>query len=66
MRRTAGIEMELAIRADTRVLRWFGQVERMDEHRMTRIVLMADVSGGRVRDGPRLGWVIEVKMALDR
>ena len=27
----AGIEMELASRADQRVLRWFGQVERMEE-----------------------------------
>ena len=29
MHRTAGIEMELATRADQRVLRWFGHVERM-------------------------------------
>ena len=27
----AGIERELASRADQRVLRWFGHVERMDE-----------------------------------
>ena len=26
----AGIDMELASRADQRVLRWFGHVERMD------------------------------------
>ena len=30
----AGIERELASRADQRVLRWFGHVERMDEYRM--------------------------------
>ena len=47
--RRAGIEMELAIRADQRVLRWFGHVERMDEYRMARRVLMAEVSGGRVQ-----------------
>ena len=29
--RRAGIEMELASRADQRVLRWFGHVERMDD-----------------------------------
>ena len=34
MRRRAGIEKELASRADQRVLRWFGHVERMDEYRM--------------------------------
>ena len=31
VRRKAGIERELASRADQRVLRWFGHVERMDE-----------------------------------
>ena len=30
---TPGIKMELASRADQRVLRWFGHVERMDEYR---------------------------------
>ena len=34
VRRRAGIERELASRAGQRVLRWFGHVERMDEHRM--------------------------------
>ena len=60
VRRRAGIERELASRADQRVLRWFGQVERMDEYRLARRVLMAEVSGGRVR-GPETevnldGW----------
>ena len=35
----AGIERELASRADQRVLRWFGHVERMDEYRMARRVV---------------------------
>ena len=64
VRRRAGIEMELASRADQRVLRWFGRVERMDEYRMARRVLIADVSGGRVRGRPRLGWVDCVKVAF--
>ena len=55
--RRAGIEIELASRADQRVLRWFGHVERMDAYRMARRVLMAEVSGGRVRGRPRLGWM---------
>ena len=33
--RRAGIERELASRADQRVLRWFGHIERMNEYRMT-------------------------------
>ena len=56
----AGIERELASRPDQRVLRWFGHVERMDDYRMSRrvlMVLMAEVSGGRVRERPRLGWM---------
>ena len=39
-------------------------VERMDEYRMARRVLMAEVSGGRVRGRPRLGWVEGVKVVL--
>ena len=64
VRRRTGIEMELASRADQRVLRWFGHVERMDDYRMARMVLMAEVSGGRVRGRPRLGWMDGVKVAL--
>ena len=39
-------------------------VERMDEYRMSRRLLMAKVSGGRVRGRPRLGWMDGVKVAL--
>ena len=64
VRRRAGIERELASRADRRLLRWFGHVERMDEYRMARRVLMDEVSGGRVRGRPRFGWMDGVKVAL--
>ena len=64
VRTRAGIEMELASRADQRVLRWFGPVERMDEYRMARRVFMVEVSGGRVRGRPRLGWMDGAKVAL--
>ena len=59
VRMRAGIEMELESRADQRVLRWFGHVERMDQFRIARRVLMAEVSGGRVRGRPEVrleGW----------
>ena len=62
--RRAGIERELVSRADQRVLRWFGHVERMDEYRMDRRVLMAEEGGGRVQGRPRLGWMYGVKVAL--
>ena len=45
-------------------MRWFGHVETIDEYRMARRVLMAEVSGGRVRGRPRLGWMNGVKVAL--
>ena len=38
--------MELASRTDQRVLRWFGNGERVDEYRLAIRVLMAEVSGG--------------------
>ena len=38
--------------------------ERMDEYRMARRVSMEEVSGGRVRGRPRLGWMDGVKVAL--
>ena len=38
VRRRARIGRELASRADRRVLRWFGHVERLVDHRMARRV----------------------------
>ena len=39
-------------------------MERIDEYRIDRRVLLAEVSGGLVRGRPRLGWMDGVKMAL--
>ena len=36
----------------------------MDEYRMARRVLMAEVSGGRARGRPRLSWMDGLKVAL--
>ena len=36
----------------------------MDECRMARRVLIAEVSGGRVRGSPTLGWMDGVKVAF--
>ena len=62
--RRAGIERELASREDQRALKWFGHVERVDECRMARRELMAEVSGGRVRGRQRLGWMNGLKVAF--
>ena len=66
VRRRAGIERELASRADQRVLRWIGHMERMDEAvwRPHPPTLVGKPSGGRVQGRPRLGWMDGVKVAL--
>ena len=56
----------MASRVDQRVLRWFGHVERMDESRLARRVMTAEVNGGRVRGTPRFGWMESVKVALGK
>ena len=61
VRMRAGIERELASRADQRVLKWFGHVERMNEFRMARRVLMEEVNGGQVRERPSLGWMDDAR-----
>ena len=42
----------------------FVHVQRMDEYRVARMLLMAEVSGGRLRGRPRLGWMDGGKVAL--
>ena len=64
VRMRAGIERELASIADQRVLGWFGHVERMDEYRIARRVLMAEVSGGLVQGRLRLDWMDGAKVAM--
>ena len=45
-------------------MRWFGHMERRDEYCMARRVLMAEVSGGRVRGRPSVYLMDVVKVAL--
>ena len=66
VRREAEIERELASRTDSRVLRWYGLVKIIDEYRMVRRELMAEVSGGRVRVRPRLGWIKVYRLRRNR
>ena len=64
MKRSVGELEWKESKADKRVLRWFGHVERMDEYRMARRVLMAEVSGGLVRVRPSLDWMDGVRVSL--
>ena len=63
VRRRAGIERELASRADQRGLRWFGHVERIDEYRLARWVLMPEISGTGIRGRLRLCEMDGVRVA---
>ena len=56
--------MQLASTVDQKVLRLFEHLERMDEYRLIRIVLMADINGRRVRNRPRLGSMNGAKGSL--
>ena len=49
-----------------RVLKRFGHVERIDEYRRARRMLMAEVSGRLIRGRPRLGWMVGVKVVLQQ
>ena len=59
------MERELTSRVDQRVLRRFGHVERMNEYRMARMVLMAEGSEWQVRGRPRLGWMDNMKTPIE-
>ena len=64
VRRRVQVEKQLSERVDQSVLRWFGHMERMDEERMVKRVMNADVEGNRGRGRPRLGWMDGVRKAL--
>ncbi len=63
VRRTEVVK-ELAEQAEQGVLRWFGQVERMEEECLVKKVIRSDVRGVRPRGRPRMGWLDSVKRAL--
>ena len=42
-------------------LRWFGQVQRMEENRIPKKVLYMNLDATRLRDKPRNRWQDEVR-----
>ena len=66
VRGRTGVRKELADRVDMNVLRWFGHVERMDNERLLKRVMNAEVDGQRTRGRPRAGWMDGVKKALNK
>ena len=64
VRARAGVRGELSARVDMNVLRWFGHVERMDNERLLKRVVNAEVDGRNARGRRRFGWKEGVKKAL--
>ena len=54
----------MVLYVDPKILRWFEHVERMNEYRMSRSVLMTYVNGLQAWGRPILGSIDSVKVAL--
>ena len=65
VRARTGVRRELAATVDMNVLRWFGNVERMDNERLLKKVMNAKVDGRSTRGRPRFEWLDGVKRALN-
>ena len=65
LRARTGVRRELAARVDMNVLRWFGHVDRMDNERLLKKVMNAEIDGRSARGRPRFGWMAGLKRALN-
>ena len=57
VREKTGVRKDLAAIVDMNVLRWFGHLVRMDNERLTKRVLNANVDGRNVRGSPKFVWM---------
>jgi len=64
IKRRCGVKRGVLERADERLLKWFGHMERMEGDRLVRRVYEADVEGERGRGRPKRRWLDDVKEAL--
>ena len=65
VRARTGVRRKLATRVDMNVLRWFGQVERMNNERLPEKVMNVKVDGRSARGRTRFGWMDGVKRSLN-
>ena len=65
VRARTGVRRELAARVDMNVLRWFRHVKRMDNERLLKKVMNANVGERSARGSTKLGWMDGVKRALN-
>ena len=65
VRARTGVRRKLAARVDMNVLRWYGHVERMDNERLLKKVMNAEVDMRSARGRRRFWWMDGVKRALN-
>ena len=65
LRRRVGVSRPMGVRAQEKVLSWFGHMERMNGERLTKRVYESEVEGARGRGRPPKGWMSAVKDALE-
>ena len=66
IRGRTGVKSKLSNRAEQKTLRWFGHMERMNEERLAKRVMNAEVEGANPRGRPKLGWGEGVKNSLKK
>jgi len=64
IKRRCGVKRGVLERADERMLKWFGHMERMARDRLVRRIYEAEVEGDRGRGRPRRRWIDCVKEVL--
>ena len=64
VRRRVGVDRTMRVKAEERVLSWFGHMERMSGERLTKRVYKSEVGGARRRGRPPKGWMSAVEDAL--
>ena len=65
MRHTVGAGEKLSERVDSKILKWFGHMERMNAERLTKRVHDSELEGRRERGRPCTMWLDGVKNACN-
>ena len=60
------MDRPMRVRAEERLLSWYGHMERMSGERLTKRVYESEVGGARRRGRPPKGWMSAAKDALEK
>jgi hypothetical protein len=64
IRELCGVEKGVIERINESVLRWFGHVERMEDHRLVKKIYNSECVGTRTIGRPKMRWIDSVKRCL--